>query len=220
MDYDERQYFANMSEEEFEEFIQEMEQKAQEKNQQQQEEKEQDQQSAYAAYSYGNGGRGRRHLFQSLGTICNTCDEMCADDEQIEQSQEYYEEIVKLFEESMCVESGNGNYIGHTCGSDGRSIELALFSDENCMYMAGEQNAYSLYQQAVAQVYGDGDADNDGEQDYDWNPDDLALGYMQMVTEMFSDEYSCQVGAVRSFDGSVSLYPSLFKSDLSRASFF
>lgn len=217
MSDDERSYFANMSEDDFAAYIEELEQQYQEEQQEQQEkaeeEMEQDENNAYAAYNYGNGQRGRRHLFESIQTICNTCAEKCVDDDEIEQSQEYYEEMEKLFEEAMCVQSGDGSgYIGHTCGSNGKSIELALFTDENCMYMAGEQNAYSLYQQAVAMTYGDGDADGDGEQDYDWNPDDLAYGYMNMVTEMFSDEYSCQMGAVRSYDGAVSSYPALFES--------
>mmetsp|Transcript_11957 Transcript_11957/g.17175 ORF Transcript_11957/g.17175 Transcript_11957/m.17175 type:complete len:526 (-) Transcript_11957:116-1693(-) len=206
MSDDERSYFANMSEDDFAAYIEELEQQYKEEQQEQQEkaeeEMEQDENNAYAAYNYGNGQRGRRHLFESIQTICNTCEQKCVDDDEIQQSQEYYEEMEKLFEEAMCVQSGDGSgYIGHTCGSNGKSIELALFTDENCMYMAGEQNAYSLYQQAVAMTYGDGDADGDGEQDYDWNPDDLAYGYMNMVTEMFSDEYSCQMGAVRSYDG-------------------
>lgn len=232
MSEDERSYFANMDEDEFEQYIQnledEYEQQQQEYQQQQQEQQEKAEEEmenyengAYAAYNYGNynNGGGRR-LFESLQTICNTCEEKCVDEDEIEQSKEYYEEMEKLFEEAMCVESGNGGYIGHTCGSDGKSIELALFTDENCMYMSGEQNAYSLYQQAVAMTYGNGDADGDGQQDYDWNPDDLAYGYMNMVTEMFSDEYSCSTGAVRSYDGAVSLYPALFVFNAPRASFF
>lgn len=214
MSEDEISYFASMSEDEFAEYLEAAEEEYEEKKQQQQQQQQNQQQNqqqemendnnnAYAAYSYGNGNGNRRHLFESIQTLCGTCEQKCVDEDDIEQSQEYYEEMEKLFEESMCTEAGDGvNYIGHTCGSNGKTIELALFTDENCMYLAGEQNAYSLYQQAVASSYGDGDADNDGQQDNDWSADDLAYGYMQLVTEMFSDEFSCQMGAVRSYDGS------------------
>ena len=83
-----------------------------------------------------------------------------------------------------------------------------MFSDANCMYLAGEMNAYSLYQTAVAQSYNE-DADGDGQQDNSWSADDLAYGYMQLVTEMFQDEYSCAMGAVRSYNGAVSLHDML-----------
>jgi len=206
MSEDEISYFASMTEDEFAEYLEEVEQEYKQKQQQQQEEQEEEMENennnAYAAYSYGNNGN-RRHLFESIQTLCGTCEQKCVDEDDIKQSQEYYEEMAELFAEAMCTEAGDGvNYIGHTCGSTGRTIELALFSDANCMYLAGEQNAYSLYQQAVASSYGNGDADGDGVQDYDWSADDLAYGYMQLVTEMFQDEFSCSMGAVRSYDGS------------------
>jgi len=206
MDEDEISYFASMTEDEFAEYLeaaeQEYKEKQQQQQEQQQEEMEENNNNAYAAYQYGNGN-GRRHLFESIQTLCGTCEQKCVDEDDIKQSQEYYQEMAELFAEAMCTEAGDGvNYIGHTCGSYGRTIELALFTDQNCMYLAGEQNAYSLYQQAVANSYGNGDADGDGQQDYDWSADDLAYGYMQLVTEMFQDEFSCSMGAVRSYDGS------------------
>mmetsp|Transcript_12662 Transcript_12662/g.21565 ORF Transcript_12662/g.21565 Transcript_12662/m.21565 type:complete len:523 (+) Transcript_12662:97-1665(+) len=212
MSEDEISYFASMTEDEFTEYLEQVEQEYKEKQQQEQEKQEEEMENennnAYAAYSYGNGNRrhlfgNRRQLFESIQTLCGTCEQKCVDEDDIQQSQEYYEEMEKLFEEAMCTEAGDGvNYIGHTCGSKGRTIELALFTDANCMYLAGEQNAYNLYQQAVASSYGNGDADGDGQQDYDWSADDLAYGYMQLVTEMFQDEFSCSMGAVRSYDGS------------------
>ena len=232
MSEDEISYFASMTEDEFTEYLEQVEQEYKEEQEKQEEEMENENNSAYAAYSsYGNNGNGRhlfgnrRQLFQSIQTLCGTCEQKCVDEDDIKQSQEYYEEMEKLFEESMCTEAGDGvNYIGHTCGSNGRTIELALFTDANCMYLAGEQNAYNLYQQAVASSYGNGDADGDGQQDYDWSADDLAYGYMQLVTEMFQDEFSCSMGAVRSYDGSVRFFdvcllPS-FESSLSFTHFF
>lgn len=228
MDEDEISYFASMTEDEFAEYLEAAEQEYKEKQQQQQEkqqeEMEENNNNAYAAYQYGNGN-GRRHLFESIQTLCGTCEQKCVDDEDIKQSQEYYQEMAELFAEAMCTEAGDGvNYIGHTCGSNGRTIELALFTDQNCMYLAGEQNAYSLYQQAVANSYGNGDADGDGQQDYDWSADDLAYGYMQLVTEMFQDEFSCSMGAVRSYDGSVRFFDVClllsFESSLSFTHFF
>lgn len=200
MTENERQEFSEMDEDEFEQYMNEY-------REEMEYEMEQGENGAYAAYNYqaaqeeDGGRRLRRRLYQPLQNVCGTCQEKCIDEQQMEQSKEYYEEMEKLFEEAMCTETDDGYYIGHTCGSDGKSIELALFNDEDCMYMAGEQDAYSLYQQAVAMVYGDGDADGDGEQDYDWSADDLAYGYMNMVTEMFSDDYSCSLGAVRNYDG-------------------
>lgn len=208
MSDEERSYFANMSEDEFTAYMEEVAQEYEEENQKQQqqanqkqqqneEQQQQDQNNAYAAYTYGNGGR---RLYESIQTLCGTCQSTCIDGQAQDQSQEYYENMEELFQEGMCTASGN-YYIGHTCGSKGNSIELAMFTDENCMYMAGEQNAYSLYQGAVAQVYNQ-DADGDGYNDNTWSANDLAYGYMEMVTEMFKDEFSCQVGAVRSYDGS------------------
>ena len=220
MSDDERAYFANMSEEEFQEYIATMEQGYEEENQKSQQEAEKQQQenqenhqqeanNAYAAYAYGNGN-GRR-LFESIQTLCGTCQNKCINNQNYENTQEYYENMEKLFEENMCTEAGNGYYIGHTCGGNGKSIELAQFTDENCMYMASDQNAYNVYQNAVAQVY-QNDADGDGQNDNTWVADDLGYGYMSMVTDMFEQPFSCQMGAVRSYDGSVSLHPALLTS--------
>ena len=137
---------------------------------QQQEAEENHSYVAYSSRAIGTGYNvgGRRHLFE----LCETCDEKYVDREEVQQSQEYFEEMEKLFEESMCTEAGDGaHYIGHTCGGDGRSIELAMFSDANCMYLESDANAYSLYRQAVAQSY-NGDVNGDGQQDYSWSAND------------------------------------------------
>ena len=220
MSDDERAYFANMSQDEFqaylanieEEYEQENQKSQQQANKQQQENEANEQQAAnnaYAAYSYSNGGN--RRLFESIQTLCGTCQNKCINNQNYENTQEYYENMERLFEENMCTEAGNGYYIGHTCGGNGKSIELAQFTDENCMYMASDQNAYNVYNNAVAQVY-QNDADGDGVNDNTWEDKDLGYGYMEMVTDLFSQPFSCQTGAVRSYDGSVSLYPALLTS--------
>lgn len=220
MSEDEREYFASMSAEDFQTYIANMEQEYEEENQHAQQQARQQQQNnqenqqqqattAYAAYSYGNGN-GRR-LFESIQTLCGTCQDQCINNQAYEQTQQYYENMEELFQENMCTEAGNGYYIGHTCGSNGKSIELAMFIDEDCMYMASDQSAYSVYQNAVAQVY-QNDADGDGVNDNDWDAQDLGYGYMSMVTAMFEQPFSCQTGAVRSYDGSVSVYPALLTS--------
>ena len=222
MSDEEKEYFANMSEYEFTAYMQEMEQQYEEENQKSQEQannkqhqnqanQQQAANNAYAAHSYyGGNGNGRR-LFESIQTLCGTCQLKCINNQDYDNTQEYYEKMEELFKENMCTEAGNGYFIGHTCGSNGKSIELAQFTDENCMYMAGDQNAYSVYSNAVAQVY-QNDADGDGQYDNTWEADDLGYGYMAMVTDMFSQPFSCQTGAVRSYDGSVSLYPALLTS--------
>ena len=207
-------YFASMTEEEFEEYIEEMEREYEEDNNKYQEENEEEmeeeQNNAYAAYSggdaqgnvdggYDNDAGGnydaygyrrlsrRRRLYQPAMTLCETCQQKCVDEDEIEQSQEFYEDMEALFEEAMCTQADNGFYIGHTCGGDGRSIELAMFHDANCMYLNNDVDAYGEY-------FGD-----------EANAQDLGYGYMQMVTEMFDDEYSCALGAIRSYEGAVSI---------------
>ena len=228
MSDDEKAFYASMTADEFTAYMETVEEEYQQKNQQNQQKQQQEQEqnnenqqqeqnNAYAAYAYGNGGR--RNLYQSLQNLCGTCEEQCINNQNANDMQDYYEDMEKLFEESMCTESGNGYYMGHTCGGSGRSVELAMFTDEDCMYLAPDQNAYTAYQNAVANVY-EYDADGDGQADNNWDQADLALGYMEMVSDMFQDEFSCSVGAVRSYDGSVSLSPAHIYFCLSCASLF
>lgn len=214
MSYEERMYFAQMTEEEFEEYMEEMEREYEEDNERYQqenyEEMEEEQNNAYAAYSggdaqgnvdqgYDNNAGGnydaygyrrnrrlsrRRRLYQSVMTLCETCQQKCVDDDMVEQSQEFYEEMEELFADAMCTQTDSGLYIGHTCGGDGKSIELAMFSDANCMYLVEDADAYEEF-------FGDGEV----------NAQELGYGYMQLVTEMFDDEYSCALGAIRTYEG-------------------
>jgi len=194
LDEEERQSFANMSEEEFEEYMQQQKQKQQNDRQKNEEDKD----TAYAAYSYGHGGRSR-FLYGDVSTLCGSCEMMC--DDANEEMSEMYEGLMSLFGESMCTQAGDGvNYVGHTCGSDGMSIELAMFTDEDCLNMSDTQNAYSFYQQAVAASY-NADADGDGVQDYTY-VEHLGEAYMYMVTNLMGNEFSCSMGTVRDFDGS------------------
>jgi hypothetical protein len=197
LDEEKRQSFANMSEEEFEEYMQQQKQKQQHDRQKNEEDKD----TAYAAYSYGHGGRSR-FLYMDVSTLCGSCEMMC--DDANEEMSEMYEGLMSLFGESMCTQAGDGvNYVGHTCGSDGMSIELAMFTDEDCLNMSDTQNAYSFYQQAVAASY-NADADGDGVQNYTY-VEHLGEAYMYMVTNLMGNEFSCSMGAVRDFDGSVSI---------------
>lgn len=200
MSDDEKAQWANMSEEEYEEYMQEQkEHQQQEKQNQQQHQQEQqnEQYSAYAAYSGGN----RRHLYQAMDNLCYQCaaNGYNGDDEAADKPEEF-QKIEEMFEEQMCQEVEGNLFMGHTCGSDGKSVELAIFTDEDCKYMSQNQNAYSQYLSAV----GNGmyyDADGDGENDLNFG-----ANYMDQVSYLFEESFSCQQGIMRNYNGAVSSF--------------
>eukprot|EP00984_Skeletonema_dohrnii_P013520 scaffold5595_cov71-Skeletonema_dohrnii-CCMP3373.AAC.5 len=134
-----------------------------------------------AYYTYSKGGNTGA---QALINLCSKCEEECDDDEL----QQYYEEMVEDYakEESLCVETNDGRYIGYTCGADGSSIELAVFQDNECTVMSDTQDGYNM----ASMWY---NSKNDEEA--------RMIGEMQMMTQMYSSEFSCQMGADRSQDG-------------------
>lgn len=185
----EKEFFSSMSQAEFEEYIA----------------------NVYAAYNGQDNqeGNGNRHLYGYA--LCSTCDEKCVDDENERQQQEFYEELEKLFEKGMCVEADNGSgyYIGHTCGNNGRSIELAFFEDGDCKHLASNQNAYDFYENAVTQYFfyenANDDQNGDAQEEYNFDPEDLGNAYMSMIVEMYNREFSCKVGAEREGGDNVSI---------------
>jgi ATP-dependent exoDNAse (exonuclease V) beta subunit len=198
MSDEERQSFADMTDDEWIEYVEEQEQKQQEQKQQQQQQqqqKNQEQQAAqmgaYYAYqgmsgaSNNNQNSGNRKLYSMAEGVCDTCSEKCVDDEEEQQDEEYYKQLLEFFTDTMCMETSDGSgYIGHTCGSTGLGIELALFEDKNCMYLAANQDAYSVYESTMAQY---SDQNNNG--------DSLGFDYMTMVTDMYSQQFSCTEGS-------------------------
>jgi len=136
-----------------------------------------------AYYTYSKGGNTGA---QALINLCSKCEEECDDDEL----QQYYEEMVEDYgkEESLCAETNDGSdrYIGYTCGADGSSIELAVFQDNECTELSDTQDGYNM----ASMLY---NSKNDEEA--------RMIGEMQMMTQMYSIEFSCQMGVDRSQDG-------------------
>ena len=136
-----------------------------------------------AYYTYSKGGNTGA---QALINLCSKCEEECDDDEL----QQYYEEMVEDYakEESLCVETNDGSdrYIGYTCGADGSSIELAVFQDNECTELSDTQDGYNM----ASMLY---NSKNDEEA--------RMIGEMQMMMQMYSIEFSCQMGAERFEDG-------------------
>ena len=105
--------------------------------------------------------------------------EKCDDDE----FQRYYEEMVEDYAEgkSSCVQPYDGSelYIGYTCGADGKSVELAEFQDDECTVMSDEQDGYNM----ASMMYSNEN-----------NEETRMVGEMQMMTQMYSMEFSCDMG--------------------------
>ena len=105
--------------------------------------------------------------------------EKCDDDE----FQRYYEEMVEDYAEgkSSCVQPYDGSelYIGYTCGADGKSVELAEFQDDECTVMSDEQDGYNM----ASMMYSNEN-----------NEESRMVGEMQMMTQMYSMEFSCDMG--------------------------
>uniref|UniRef100_A0A7S2VHL8 Uncharacterized protein n=1 Tax=Skeletonema marinoi TaxID=267567 RepID=A0A7S2VHL8_9STRA len=141
---------------------------------------QEDDDAVRAYYTYSKGGNTGA---QSLIDLCYKCNRRCDND----GIQTYYETMVEDYAagESSCVESNDGRYIGYTCGADGSSIELAMFRDDECTVMGYKQDAFKT---AYRMYNGN-------------NEEARMIGEMQMMTEMYSSGFSCQMGVDRSQDG-------------------
>eukprot|EP00985_Skeletonema_marinoi_P002385 scaffold996_cov107-Skeletonema_marinoi.AAC.1 len=115
----------------------------------------------------------------NLSSLCYICMEKCDDDE----FQRYYEEMVEDYAEgkSSCVQPYDGSelYIGYTCGADGKSVELAGFQDDECTVMSEEQDGYNM----ASMMYSNEN-----------NEEARMVGEMQMMSQMYSMEFSCDMG--------------------------
>ena len=142
---------------------------------------QEDDDAVRAYYAYSKGGNTGT---QSLIDLCYKCNRRCDND----GIQTYYETMVEDYAagESLCVETNDGRYIGYTCGADGSSIELAVFQDNECTELSDTQDGYNM----ASMLY---NSKNDEEA--------RMIGEMQMMTQMYSIEFSCQMGAERFEDG-------------------
>ena len=185
MSDDEIAEFSQMTDEEFQEYLEHLEQEQQEQQEQQNYKAATTSYSAYTAYMSSNAGN-RRHLYTDMPALCAICDQNFDRYDNYQdaekEEEEAYDEMKELFESKFCFENGSGSYTGMTCGNDGRSIELGLFNDEDCLYLSEYQNAYNMFQD-------DGDGD-----------EDIYL-YMTAVYDMAKNPFSCQRGGVVQYDG-------------------
>ena len=163
--------FADMSDDEFQQYMQEEEQHQQQQQQQQQQENEQNAMSSYIAYTAS--GYGRRKLyagFQDPDAVCQTCEQTCEDGRMNDEDEEYYKELEEMFKNGVCTHVGNNQYMGPSCGADGTTIEMALFSDQYCTSMT-TQSAYGYLD-----YIGMGDS------------------YMETLQDLYTLSFSCSMG--------------------------
>ena len=163
--------FADMSDDEFQQYMQEEDQHQQQQQQQQNEKNQQNAMTSYIAYT--SSGYGRRKLyagFQDPTVVCETCEQKCEDGRMNEDDEEYYDELEEMFKNGVCTQVGDNQYMGPSCGADGTTIEMALFSDQYCTSMT-TQSAYAYI----------GNIDN-------------GYVYMNLLQELYSEDFSCSMG--------------------------
>jgi len=163
--------FADMDEEAFQEYMQEEEQHQQ---QQQQEQNQKNQQNAMSSYiAYQASGYGRHNLYAGFTNpdyVCETCEQSCEDGHMNEDEEEYYKELENMFENGVCIQLGEYLYAGPTCGADGQTIEMGVFSDQYCTSMV-KDSAYGYM-------------------------DNINLGgnYMALLQDLYENPFSCSMG--------------------------
>jgi hypothetical protein len=176
MDENERaemaQKFAGMSDDEFTQYMQEEQQHQQQQQQNQNQHNAQNAATAYIAYSSTYGG-GRRNLYAGFVNpdyVCETCEQSCEDGHMNEDEEEYYKELENMFENGVCIQLGEYLYAGPTCGADGQTIEMGVFSDQYCTSMV-KDSAYGYM-------------------------DNINLGgsYMAILEDLYENPFSCSMG--------------------------
>jgi hypothetical protein len=163
--------FADMDEEAFTEYMQEEQQHQQQQQQQQNQKNKQNAATAYIAYK--TSGYGRRNLYAGFVNpdyVCETCEQSCEDGHMNEDEEEYYKELENMFENGVCIQLGEYQYIGPTCGADGRTIEMGVFSDQYCTSMV-KDSAYGY----MGNVY-------------------MGDQYMALLEDLFENPFSCSMG--------------------------
>jgi len=117
-----------------------------------------------SAYIALYGGR-KLNGFTDAAYVCDSCEQSSCHDEE-----EFYKELEEMFENGVCVQLGEYLYAGPTCGADGQTIEMGVFSDQYCTSMAKE-SAYGYM----------GNINNGG-------------GMMTLFQELYSQPFSCSMG--------------------------
>ena len=166
--------FADMSDDEFQQYMQEEEQHQQQQQQQQNQKNQQNAMTSYIAYT--SSGYGRRKLyagFQDPDAVCQTCEESCEDGRMNDEDEEYYEELEEMFKNGVCTQVGDNQYMGPSCGADGSTIEMALFSDQYCASMTGG-SAYAYL-------------------------DNIGAEYMTLLQQLYTQPFSCSMGLEQTY---------------------
>lgn len=170
------QKFAGMTNDEYAQYMEEEQQHQQEQQQHQQEQqqnqKQQYEQNAAASYIAFNSGYGRKLYsgFQDPDAVCQTCEQSCEDGHMNGDDEDYYKGLEEMFKEGLCTQVSDNLYAGPTCGSNGQTIELGLFSDQYCTTMS-QDSAYSYI-----------DNINMGD------------GYMAVLQNLYTMPFSCTMG--------------------------
>ena len=132
------------------------------------------------AYSMSYGGSsesyGNRKLNNAdVADVCVSCEESCEEGhtDMDRDEEEFYKELQEMLRNGVC-EQVDEYYIGPTCGADGLTIELAVYSDEDCTTMV-PVSAYG-YMENV----GMGD-------------------YMNTLLDLYTKPFSCSMGMQMNF---------------------
>ena len=167
--YEMAQKFAGMTEDEYAQYMEEEEQHQQEQQQNQKQHYQQDAATSYIAYKSGYG-RKLYTGFQDPDAVCQTCEESCEDGHMNEDEEDYYKGLEEMFKDGLCTQVSDYLYAGPTCGSNGQTIELGLFSDQYCTTMS-KDSAY-------------------GYMDYI----NMGGGYMAVLQDLYTQPFSCTMG--------------------------
>jgi hypothetical protein len=127
--------------------------------------------SSYIAYQAS--GYGRRNLYAGFTNpdyVCETCEQSCEDGHMNEDEEEFYKELEEMFRDGVCEQVNEYQYIGPTCGANGLTIELTVYSDEDCTTMA-QVSSYG-YMQNV----------------------DMGGYYMNTLLDLYTQPFSCSMG--------------------------
>ena len=84
--------------------------------------------------------------------------------------EEFYKELEEMFRNGVCEQVNEYQYIGPTCGANGLTIELAVYSDEDCTTMA-PVSSYG-YMENV----------------------DMGGYYMNTLLDLYTQPFSCSMG--------------------------
>lgn len=154
--------FANMDEDEFERYVEEQANEAYESSTT----------TAYIAYSSSYGGRKLNNAgFTDAAYVCDSCEQSSCEDGHMQgDEEEFYKELEEMFRNGVCEQVNEYQYIGPTCGANGLTIELAVYSDEDCTTMA-PVSSYG-YMENV----------------------DMGGYYMNTLLDLYTQPFSCSMG--------------------------